>query len=349
MKKMRKLIPALSMLMVAAIMLTTASFAWFTMNETVTATGVQIQAKSDGSLIIGTSPLTWQSNGTSVDVSEANEAFKAVRKLTPVNFLKDTGVWQKPDMGTNGATIDPATGLFVGDEKWVAVDTGTGYYAETAFYIASAGDKLEKQSLTLSLAALSAPITEAVEAYAMAIYVVPQGNNGEWAPVTHTQKADAIIYVDEMDGRNTVTLTNGNAGYTIPSIVGVGAQDTKTTGLQIVVRFYVDGDLQALTTGESGTFVPAEKDVVTGITYEEANSFVAGNAYFIKEGTGENEKYVPAVTEGWTTKPDGVTLYTQVLEYGKSQYNYVNNDEVPTSGTSLEISIKSQEIVTQGN
>ena len=58
MKKMRKLIPAFSMLLVAAIMLSTATFAWFTMNESVTASGMEIQAKASGNLLISTEKMT---------------------------------------------------------------------------------------------------------------------------------------------------------------------------------------------------------------------------------------------------------------------------------------------------
>lgn len=47
MKKMRKLIPALCMLLLSATMLTTSTFAWFSMNKEVRATGMQITAKSD--------------------------------------------------------------------------------------------------------------------------------------------------------------------------------------------------------------------------------------------------------------------------------------------------------------
>ena len=69
MKKMRRLIPAFAMLLVAATMLSTASFAWFTMNEKVTASGMQIQAKSTGSLVIGTAPLTSDSIKTDADLT----------------------------------------------------------------------------------------------------------------------------------------------------------------------------------------------------------------------------------------------------------------------------------------
>lgn len=55
MKKMRKLLPAFAMLLVSAIMMSTASFAWFTMNSEVTATGMKVQAQSAGGLVIAVS------------------------------------------------------------------------------------------------------------------------------------------------------------------------------------------------------------------------------------------------------------------------------------------------------
>ncbi|MBQ3015398.1 MAG: hypothetical protein IJD79_01305 [Clostridia bacterium] len=47
MKLSRKILPALAMLLVSAIMLTTASFAWFAMNRSVEANGMSVNIQSD--------------------------------------------------------------------------------------------------------------------------------------------------------------------------------------------------------------------------------------------------------------------------------------------------------------
>lgn len=49
---MKKLIPALAMLLIAAVMLGTSTYAWFSMNTTVTATGMQITAKSNNTYLL---------------------------------------------------------------------------------------------------------------------------------------------------------------------------------------------------------------------------------------------------------------------------------------------------------
>ena len=52
MKLSRRLIPAFAMLLVSAVLMSTASFAWFSINSDVTATGMSITATADSSLVI---------------------------------------------------------------------------------------------------------------------------------------------------------------------------------------------------------------------------------------------------------------------------------------------------------
>ena len=49
---MKKLIPAMCLLLVSAVLMGTSTFAWFTMNTTVTASGMQVNAVVPKSLVI---------------------------------------------------------------------------------------------------------------------------------------------------------------------------------------------------------------------------------------------------------------------------------------------------------
>ena len=94
MKKMRKLIPAFAMLMIAAVMMSTASFAWFTMNDTVTATGMEVKAIATGSLVIGDAPLYSTNTDPSVDFKTGVQELRPVTlSETTVNGEK-TWAWQ---------------------------------------------------------------------------------------------------------------------------------------------------------------------------------------------------------------------------------------------------------------
>jgi hypothetical protein len=51
----KKLIPAAGMLAVSATMLATSTYAWFSMNTQVTATGMQVKAQAEGGIVISNS------------------------------------------------------------------------------------------------------------------------------------------------------------------------------------------------------------------------------------------------------------------------------------------------------
>lgn len=71
MKKFKKLIPALAMLLVSATMLGTSTFAWFSMNTQVIATGMQVQATAeDGILIANVDKGSW-TNSANAKVTTA--------------------------------------------------------------------------------------------------------------------------------------------------------------------------------------------------------------------------------------------------------------------------------------
>ena len=72
MKKLKKLIPAFCMLLVSVAMLGTSTFAWFSMNKEVKATGMQITAKSDSVYL-----LIMEGEKTAPEVQTNNSASAA--------------------------------------------------------------------------------------------------------------------------------------------------------------------------------------------------------------------------------------------------------------------------------
>ena len=84
MKKMRKLLPAIAMLLVSAVMMSTASFAWFTMNSEVQATGMQVTAIAPASLWIKNDDDTaWVSTTTlKTENTEAETLFTPSKVAT---------------------------------------------------------------------------------------------------------------------------------------------------------------------------------------------------------------------------------------------------------------------------
>ena len=73
MKKFRKLIPALCMLLVSALFVGTSTYAWFSMNTQVTATNMQVTAKSNATYLL----IDTADNGTNKDTSATTKETNA--------------------------------------------------------------------------------------------------------------------------------------------------------------------------------------------------------------------------------------------------------------------------------
>ena len=385
MKKMRKLIPAFAMLMVAAIMMTTASFAWFTMNDAVTVSGLQVQAKASGSLLISENPIHNLNTKVSDDVQLASN----VNVLTAISYkgttlankagalnIADTYAagWYEP---TDSKISNSTTGANNGTYK--AVTTTAGYALAKAFYIATAGETLKKTDLTITLDAPSFPAgSETHKAYSAAIYLIDKTDTEKWGKsvdtlnlignATETLVPNAILHVDTFSDRNTIKLEN----VTIPSIVGA-TDDQTAVGLEVVAVFYVDGALQSNTqasvlagyvhapaTGAFDATAAYYTFAAATLTDPTANTSVVG--YYVKNGNN----YQPATglyvagTEYYTRSAAAITPedrdLTDVSAKGwfkateaynvSEKYCYVRSADVTSNGSSLRLTFKSSGIVT---
>ena len=132
MKLTRKLIPAMIMLLVSAVLMSTASFAWFAMNTTVKAQGMAVKAKAD-SIFLEISGKqdkkgetdVWGTTGTDMVVDEETGKVTTPVQLYPVDhkaFTKPADIdtntsWffkyvTDPNNATTGASEDKAIGAF---------------------------------------------------------------------------------------------------------------------------------------------------------------------------------------------------------------------------------------------
>ena len=88
MKKFKKLIPAFCMLLISAVLMGTSTYAWFSMNRTVTANGMEVTAKSNASyLLIGdNADIATNKEGLNVTVAAKKQGSNTA--CYPVAFSK---------------------------------------------------------------------------------------------------------------------------------------------------------------------------------------------------------------------------------------------------------------------
>lgn len=155
MKKFRKLIPALCLLLISAMMLGTSTFAWFSMNTQVTATGMEVKATAeDGILISNADKNTWTDKSTAKVTTATLVPTSTAGTKTPA-FVHATS----PD--ADDANASQAAGNYTDlslkwtnstfGEGFVDIEGGTAnakdaneksYVLLNEFYIKSSGDVL---------------------------------------------------------------------------------------------------------------------------------------------------------------------------------------------------------------
>lgn len=156
MKKFRKLIPALCMLLVSALFVGTSTYAWFSMNTTVTATNMQVTAKSNATYLL----IDTADNGTNKDTSattkETNAAAATVYPCayTANEIADDTDNTNKIEAKTwytaNNKNGDNATNAVLG-RKTIALGNGD-YMQKSEFWLTLSKDSEPASNKTLSIA-----------------------------------------------------------------------------------------------------------------------------------------------------------------------------------------------------
>ena len=385
MKKMRRMIPALCMLLVSAIMLSTASYAWFTMNDSVTATGMQVQAKASGSLVVGKAPLGDAAKTSTAVTLETNQ-----QNLTPITWLGANEVDGITTAGWYvGTGVNPITGE-ADDFESVASEMANGVnYFDQVIYLGSAGDDLVGQKLTVDMGSLVHGAGDiAYNAYAAAIYVYEstdatwgyntvEGEKVEKVPgYTETPKAvirvaswnnTSVTYSDDETAtvgtldKNVYTITkmdgNKEVGYTIPSVIGL-MNEANYVGLKVVIRVFVDGNLKNMNANKTDwNMVDLYKDTFTEITDEDAVYDPEADAdvvYYEKTENGEgteDDVYTPVNKREWTdeTPLTGLYLFAGQEVFGQGVQYCVNSNKVPTTASSLEFNFEVTPVATTPN
>ena len=179
MKMTRKLIPALVMLIVSALMLSTASFAWFANSTTVTAQSMTVKANTAVKYFEISNAYNG-SYGPSADAqTEASGNLDLIHaKVSGTTVTWYTGQAANPDASTADKTldgVDPDTGL-------VEASVGDRYALINTFYVRMSSEESTLSKLTIKSVTLSQPednLAPAVRVLVIAKEVDNQGVSGD--------------------------------------------------------------------------------------------------------------------------------------------------------------------------
>lgn len=233
MKKFKKLIPAFCMLLISAVLMGTSTYAWFSMNKTVTANGMEVTAKSNASYLLIGSTADAATNKEGLTTTATATKISTATKCYPVAFSK-AGV----TFGTDpNQVVVPANG-------WYTASNGNPDKATDDvknYKVVTVGE--EEYMLTYKV---WLTLSKDSEPY----------NNGKIKVTLKSKTGDAAIKAVVKIGTEYIELGAENATGTTTA----NADLTNASATEVIVYVYVDGTSENV----NSDFYNANNDALKG-------------------------------------------------------------------------------------
>lgn len=226
MKNFRKLIPAVCMLLLAAVMAGTSTFAWFSMNTTVTAGTMAVSATAPTNLRISAT-----NSADDSDWSGELSLTDSLKTMVPVSCDNTNSALAFYKVKANGDKIDYNNGAYKEDTTFEAATAGTDYYT-TSFFIKAVG--ADASDLKLSTITLSAGGTKELDK-ALRVMAVCGENKFIYEPV-----AGAAATYKAVKSLNTEKPVLG-ADIVVSDADSVLADTVTKTAVQVTIYIWYEG------------------------------------------------------------------------------------------------------------
>lgn len=227
MKNFRKLIPAVCMLLLAAVMAGTSTFAWFSMNTTVTAGTMAVSATAPTNLRI----CKTNSDNDSDWSGALSLTDSPTTTMVPVSCDNTNADLAFYKVQANGDKIGYDDGAYKADTTFVTAKAGTDYYT-TSFWIKAVGK--DATNLKLSTITRSAGGTKELDK-ALRVMAVCGKNKFIYEPV---EGAEATYQaVKSLNSQKPVLGDN----ITVSNANSVLADTVTKTPVQVTIYIWYEG------------------------------------------------------------------------------------------------------------
>lgn len=256
MKKFKKLIPALCMLLISAVLMGTSTYAWFSMNKTVTATGMQVTAKNDSIfLIVGSGKTTaaelQKTNATTVAASTTSKtsilpsAHKSIDNTTAAETL---GNWYYQ--------IAKAPTASDGDGNNVTLTKWDEYVVKYQFTVSLSKGSIEQGDLSANVVIKQNDTTAAKSYDAIRVLVTTAEGKAEFAKTADTENGVVAAGTSSTELGTSAVISNK------------GLSDSTEIVVNVYVYYY--GENAAVYTNNVANLDGAEIDIYFTIAAKAA-------------------------------------------------------------------------------
>ena len=215
MKKFKKLIPALCMLLISAVLVGTSTYAWFSMNPNVSATGMTINAKSNSEFLVIVEGTTFTGEATTTSVTSKAEATSLfpVAPASNTEFANATAVTTAANWHY-AYSNDLNSSAKAGDYQPVPQADFTKYVASESFTIGlNKNFGVETSANNIKLTSVELPTDKAICCVVVCgdkvkTYRASDATNSFDFGVKATKDGTVVTVYYFIDGDNTNVTTN---------------------------------------------------------------------------------------------------------------------------------------------
>lgn len=231
MTKFKKIIPALCMLLISAVLMGTSTYAWFSMNTTVTATGLSVTAKSNAAYLLISDAENKNGSNTeslseTVAASYANTETNADKKVYPVTFFSNATAETAIGNIKLSETQNYSEATWIGANKWfTANNSNSGNANDSVKNVVLVTEGTTNYMLEYNVWLTLSKDSEAV-------------NNQKVKVTLKSHTGDAAAKAVVVIGTDHFALGADNAEGTTTNAVAL----TNSTTVKVTVYVYIDGE-----------------------------------------------------------------------------------------------------------
>lgn len=353
MKATRKLIPAIAMLLVALITTSTASYAWFSMNKQVSATGMTLTATAPANLLIsadndvaGDDDATWAAT-EAVNFTTTGKLYPASTTNGKDFYAIGMGNVINGDAGGILADGNIANLKFIPGTVGAIAAAADGYYAEYTLEFKTTGNgALNVYLSSIDVTAVGSDTLDQCVRVAildgdtlLGIYAVDQTE-----AVNHVASVGSLVAVPVVDDAIPAGYYTKSAAGVLTPASGNAAADVTYYSLVNVVGSVLAAatSLTGYYTLDTGVYTPATGSADGTTTYYSIASLVATSALTV--GTSSVVGY-------YTLSSGAAVAATDVAVDGTTYYSYATatlngHDDMTAQGTNTAIfAVAADEVV----
>ena len=330
------------MLLISAALVGTSTFAWFSMNNTVTVTGMEVTTKVGSNLLIAGSNLSTTTKESENSFTEKLSQTAAVAKLEPVSTIDGVNFFYTTNALANGDAVEDVYAAYDSADTTAfnSAYNVTGFvgYTDYVFQLKAVNTSGSAQYINFNKINLvyNGSDTAALPAFRVAIFC--DKFDSAFPGVPTTSNYDSTTLLGNASSNNQTDTKAVNSTTSLDDVTyaaamqGVSVTANSTEYFKFVLRLWIEGEDEACTSevfAELNSFWSLDLELALEAEQNVGTSPSAGQKSGVKI---TNTKYA-LTAASYTPTDEGAQTISAVVYNVVPDLKYNTTEQVYTTAT----------------